>query len=195
MLATSDSGALLRFVQGSHHVDLKEGETALKATGRYAELVALYRSRDQHAAALNTLKAVSQQQDLTVAPQGTSKTKNKKYCSAMSTWKRVLKISALLWVNFLLECRPWNLSWIGSGRASCWSIYLMEAESKLQIVVQTPKSSFKSLTSQMLANRLWGKLLSTSFYQSNDSLLFSRAYWDLLHNRCLQPSYCHELCK
>ena len=72
MLATSDSGALLRFVQGPNIADLKEGEAALKARGRYAELVALYKARDEHAAALNILKAVSQRQELPVAPQGVS---------------------------------------------------------------------------------------------------------------------------
>ena len=59
MLATRDSGALLRFAQGPNFVDLNEGEVALKAKGRYAELVALYKSRGNHTAALNILKAVA----------------------------------------------------------------------------------------------------------------------------------------
>lgn len=70
MLATKDSGALLRFAQGPNMVDLKEGERALKEKGRYAELVALYKSRGSHNAALSILKAVSLEQNLTVSPQG-----------------------------------------------------------------------------------------------------------------------------
>ena len=71
MLATSDSGALLRFVQRPNLVDLAEGESALQGAGRYSELVALYQARDQHEAALDLLRQVSQSpQELPTPPQG-----------------------------------------------------------------------------------------------------------------------------
>ncbi len=47
MLAMEDTGALLRFVQRPNRVALSEGEAALRAAGRYSELVALYQERDQ----------------------------------------------------------------------------------------------------------------------------------------------------
>ena len=71
MLATSDSGALLRFVQRPNLVDLVEGESALQGAGRYSELVALYQARGQHEAALDLLRQVSQSpQELPTPPQG-----------------------------------------------------------------------------------------------------------------------------
>lgn len=42
LLALPDSGALLHFIQRPNHVDLEEGRAALRAAGRYSELVALY---------------------------------------------------------------------------------------------------------------------------------------------------------
>ena len=73
MLATSDTGALLRFVQRPNSVDLAEGESALQAQGRYSELVALLQAKGHHSSALDLLKKVSQRaEDLPVAPQGMS---------------------------------------------------------------------------------------------------------------------------
>ncbi len=48
MLALSDTGHLLRFVQRENAVDLREGRAALAAAGRYSELVALFRARGCH---------------------------------------------------------------------------------------------------------------------------------------------------
>ena len=59
MLAMDDTGALLRFVQRPNRVSLREGEAALKAAGRYSELVALYQERGQHSAALDLLRTLS----------------------------------------------------------------------------------------------------------------------------------------
>ena len=71
MLAMDDTGALLRFVQRSNDVDLKEGEVALRARGRYSELVALYQQRGQHEAALDLLHTLTlSPQDLNIRPQG-----------------------------------------------------------------------------------------------------------------------------
>lgn len=71
MLAMEDTGALLRFVQRSNDVDLREGESALRALGRYSELVALYQQRDQHEAALNLLHTLTlSPKDLPTPPQG-----------------------------------------------------------------------------------------------------------------------------
>ncbi len=71
MLAMDDTGALLRFVQRSNDVDLREGEVALRARGRYAELVALYQQRGQHEAALDLLHTLTlSPQDLNIRPQG-----------------------------------------------------------------------------------------------------------------------------
>ena len=54
-----DTGALLRFVQRPNRVSLREGEAALKAAGRYSELVALYQERGQYSAALDLLRTLS----------------------------------------------------------------------------------------------------------------------------------------
>ena len=71
MLATSDTGALLRFVQRPNAIHLSAGESALQAQGRYSELVALLQAKGQHSAALDILKKVSQKtEDLPVSPQG-----------------------------------------------------------------------------------------------------------------------------
>lgn len=59
MLAMDDTGALLRFVQRPNRVALGEGEAALRAAGRYSELVALYQERGQFEAALNLLRTLS----------------------------------------------------------------------------------------------------------------------------------------
>lgn len=71
MLAMDDTGALLRFVQRPNDVDLREGEAALRARGRYSELVALYQQRGQHEAALDLLHTLTlSPQDLNIRPQG-----------------------------------------------------------------------------------------------------------------------------
>ena len=71
MLATSDTGALLRFVQRPNSVDLAAGEESLQARGRYSELVALLQAKGRHSAALDILKKVSQKTgDLPTPPQG-----------------------------------------------------------------------------------------------------------------------------
>ena len=71
MLAMEDTGALLRFVQRSNDVDLREGEAALRDRGRYSELVALYQQRGQHEAALNLLHTLTlSPEDLPTPPQG-----------------------------------------------------------------------------------------------------------------------------
>ena len=59
MLAMEDTGALLRFVQRPNRVALSEGEAALRAAGRYSELVALYQERGQFEAALDLLRTLS----------------------------------------------------------------------------------------------------------------------------------------
>ena len=59
MLAMEDTGALLRFVQRPNRVSLGEGEAALRAAGRYSELVALYQERGQFEAALDLLRTLS----------------------------------------------------------------------------------------------------------------------------------------
>lgn len=67
----SDSGALLRFVQRPNRVDLREGEAALIAKGRYSELVALYQRRNCHEQALDLLHTLSQApHQLAVLPKG-----------------------------------------------------------------------------------------------------------------------------
>lgn len=71
MLAMEDTGALLRFVQRTNDVDLREGELALRTQGRYSELVALYQQRGQHEAALNLLHTLTlSPQDLPTPPSG-----------------------------------------------------------------------------------------------------------------------------
>lgn len=73
MLATSDSGALLRFVQRASSVDLGEGERALREAGRYSELVALFQARERHEEALDLLRKVSQRpHELAIPPKGDS---------------------------------------------------------------------------------------------------------------------------
>lgn len=68
-----DTGALLRFVQRSNDVDLREGELTLRTQGRYSELVALYQQRGQHEAALNLLHTLTlSPQDLPTPPSGCS---------------------------------------------------------------------------------------------------------------------------
>ena len=59
MLAMEDTGALLRFVQRPNRVALCEGKAALRAAGRYSELVALYQERGQFEAALDLLRTLS----------------------------------------------------------------------------------------------------------------------------------------
>lgn len=54
-----DTGALLRFVQRPNNVNLAEGEEALRAVGRYSELVALYQSRERYEAALDLLRSLA----------------------------------------------------------------------------------------------------------------------------------------
>ena len=54
-----DTGALLRFVQRPNQVSLAEGEAALRAVGRYSELVALYQSRGRYEAALDLLRSLA----------------------------------------------------------------------------------------------------------------------------------------
>lgn len=71
MLATSDTGALLLFVQRPNYVDLPEGEAALQAKGRYSELVSLLQAKGHDSSALELLKRVSQRaEDLPIPPQG-----------------------------------------------------------------------------------------------------------------------------
>ena len=73
MLAMDDTGALLRFVQRPNEVDLKEGEAALGARGRYSELVALYQQRGQHEAALDLLHTLTMSpHHLHIPPSGDS---------------------------------------------------------------------------------------------------------------------------
>ena len=72
MLAMSDTGALLRFVQRPNSIELATGQEALQARGRYSELVALLAARDQGEAALDLLRQLSQApQELSVPPEGT----------------------------------------------------------------------------------------------------------------------------
>ena len=59
MLAMDDTGALLRFVQRPNRASLPEGEAALKAAGRYSELVALYQARGRHQQALELLRTLA----------------------------------------------------------------------------------------------------------------------------------------
>ena len=59
MLAISDTGALLRFVQRPNRASLAEGEGALRAAGRYSELVALLQARGRHLAALDLLRMLA----------------------------------------------------------------------------------------------------------------------------------------
>lgn len=59
MLEMDDTGALLRFVQRPNQVSLAEGEEALRAVGRYLELVALYQSRGRYEAALDLLRSLA----------------------------------------------------------------------------------------------------------------------------------------
>ena len=62
---------LFCFVQRSNDVDPREGEAALRARGRYSELVALYQQRGQHEAALDLLHTLTMTpQDLKIPPQG-----------------------------------------------------------------------------------------------------------------------------
>ena len=71
MLAMTDTGALLRFVQRPNQVDLGTGRAALEASGRYSELVALLALKGRREQALDLLQQLSQQpQSLPVAPQG-----------------------------------------------------------------------------------------------------------------------------
>ena len=75
MLAMTDTGALLRFVQRPNSVDLATGKAALEAAGRYSELVALLTQRNRRDLALELLQQLSQQpQDLPVLPQGATLT-------------------------------------------------------------------------------------------------------------------------
>ena len=59
MLAMSDTGALLRFVQRPNRAAIGESEGALRAAGRYSELVALLQARGRHQAALDLLRALA----------------------------------------------------------------------------------------------------------------------------------------
>ncbi|KAL4522617.1 hypothetical protein Ndes2526A_g01018 [Nannochloris sp. 'desiccata'] len=55
-LLLPDNGALLQFIQRANDIDLETGSTALENAGRYAELVALYKAHNRHAAALEVLE-------------------------------------------------------------------------------------------------------------------------------------------
>ena len=55
----SPAEALLRFVRRTNRVALREGEAALRVTGRYSVLVALYQERGQFSAALDLLRTLS----------------------------------------------------------------------------------------------------------------------------------------
>ena len=71
MLAMSDTGALLRFVQRPNAIDLATSQDALQARGRYSELVALLAARDGCDAALDLLRQLSQApEELPVPPEG-----------------------------------------------------------------------------------------------------------------------------
>uniref|UniRef100_A0A1D1ZMX2 CNH domain-containing protein n=1 Tax=Auxenochlorella protothecoides TaxID=3075 RepID=A0A1D1ZMX2_AUXPR len=73
LLALPDSGALLHFIQRPNHVDLEEGRAALRAAGRYSELVALYQGRGRHSSALALLESLSvRPEQLEVPAQGAS---------------------------------------------------------------------------------------------------------------------------
>ena len=60
MLVGPDTGAALRFVSRPNRVRPADGEAALRAAGRYSELVALFQSVGRHEAALDVLQALSQ---------------------------------------------------------------------------------------------------------------------------------------
>lgn len=65
------SGSLLRFVQRPNCVEMGAGEAALRAQGRYSELVSLYQSKGRHSAALSLLQTLSQApQQLPAPPKG-----------------------------------------------------------------------------------------------------------------------------
>jgi Vacuolar sorting protein 39 domain 1 len=70
-LLLPDNGALLQFIQRANEVDLEAGSKALEKAGRYAELVALYKAHNRHAAALEVLETLILRPDtLQVAPKG-----------------------------------------------------------------------------------------------------------------------------
>ena len=88
MLAMDDTGALLRFVQRSNDIDLREGEAALRARGRYSELVALYQHRGQHEAALELLHTLtSSPQDLPIPPSGVVHHHCQCFANMSQVWK------------------------------------------------------------------------------------------------------------
>lgn len=70
-LLLPDNGALLQFIQRSNDVDLETGSTALEDAGRYAELIALYKAHNRHAAALEILeKLIMRPNTLRIGPKG-----------------------------------------------------------------------------------------------------------------------------
>lgn len=74
MLAMSDTGALLRFVQRPHAIDLDEGSAALQSAGRYSEQIALLQNQGLHEGALALLQTLAQHpESLEVPPQGISR--------------------------------------------------------------------------------------------------------------------------
>lgn len=108
MLAMDDTGALLRFVQRSNDIDLREGEAALRARGRYSELVALYQHRGQHEAALDLLHTLtSSPQDLPVPPSGVVH----HHCSALHkvTGNEGLRPFRTCSIDCTLQALPWAL--------------------------------------------------------------------------------------
>ena len=70
-LVLPDNGALLQFVQRPNDVDVETGAVALEQAGRYAELIALYKSHGDYARALDILEKLTLSPgDLKVKPQG-----------------------------------------------------------------------------------------------------------------------------
>ena len=70
-LTQADNGALLQFVQRPNAIDLESGVAALSASGRFAELVELYKAHGKHLEALDVLERLAKRpQELPVPPQG-----------------------------------------------------------------------------------------------------------------------------
>lgn len=70
-LVLPDNGALLQFVQRPNDVDIETGAMALHEAGRYAELIALYKSHGDYARALDILEKLTRSPDeLKVKPRG-----------------------------------------------------------------------------------------------------------------------------
>lgn len=71
LLIMPDSGALLQFIQRPNEIDLENGSSSLEKFGRYAELVALYKARGRHTAAMDLLEKLSlNPESLEALPQG-----------------------------------------------------------------------------------------------------------------------------